>query len=55
MICRLLTSFDTGTSGAGGSRTRVQTYAKLAFYMCIPELDFGRLPEPDKPTSSLSA
>ena len=54
MICRLLTSFDTLISGAGGSRTRVQTYARYAFYMFISEFDLGRRPEPDKPTSPLS-
>ncbi len=41
--------------GAGGSRTRVQTYAQYAFYMCIPLLDFGNKPEEDKPTYSQSA
>ena len=54
-VSELLTSFDTVLSGAGGSRTRVQTSARYAFYMCIPALIVGRQLEQDEPVTSLSA
>ncbi len=41
--------------GAGGSRTRVQTYAQYAFYMFISALIVGNRPGQNEPTVSLSA
>jgi hypothetical protein len=41
-------------SGAGESRTPVQTYSTKAFYMLILALIVGKKPEPNKPISSLA-
>ncbi len=41
--------------GAGGSRTRVQTLARYAFYALISALIVGSVPGQNEPTYSLSA
>jgi len=47
-------SLDRNKSGAGGSRTRVQTYPPQCFYMLIPALLVGKALEPDAPMSSVA-
>jgi len=41
-------------SGAGGNRTRVQTYSSKAFYMFISELLVGHSQERNKPMSGVA-